>query len=170
MSLQQVITTRYSCRAYRHDPVPAPVVERVLEAMRLAPTACNRQPFRLYVLDTKRHRDSLSRIYHQPWLLDAPLVVGMVALTRVAWSRRDKVNYAVVDATIALDHLILAATEEGLGTCWIAAFDPSAARETLSLQPDEEPVAFTPLGYPADRPPTKQRKPLGELVVYPDVR
>jgi len=71
-----------------------------------------------------------------------------------------------VDVAIAMDHLILAATDLGLGTCWIGAFDPVATREILGLPDDVEPVAFTPLGYPADEPRPKRRKPLEELVRY----
>jgi nitroreductase len=78
----------------------------------------------------------------------------------------DRKNYSEVDVTIAMDHLILAATDLGLGTCWIAAFDPAAAREVLGLPDGVEPIAFTPLGYPADQPKPKKRKSLSELVRY----
>jgi nitroreductase len=71
-----------------------------------------------------------------------------------------------VDAAIAFDHLILAAAEHGLGTCWIAAFDPQAAREVLDLPAEVEPICFTPLGYPAAAPAPKERRPLSELVRY----
>jgi nitroreductase len=71
----------------------------------------------------------------------------------------------VVDATIAMDHLILAAASLGLGTCWIAAFDEVAAREVLQLPADWDPVAFTPLGYPADNWQPKKRRPLTDLVI-----
>lgn len=71
-----------------------------------------------------------------------------------------------MDAIIVMDHMILAAAELGLGTCWIAAFDPVAAREILGLPPDSEPLLFTPLGYPADQPKPKERRPLSELVRY----
>jgi len=69
-----------------------------------------------------------------------------------------------VDVTIAMDHLILAATAEGLGTCWIGAFDPVAAREVLGLPAGVEPIAFTPLGYPADSPQPKRRKKLEQII------
>jgi nitroreductase len=78
----------------------------------------------------------------------------------------DAKPYADVDVAIAMDHLILAATDLGLGTCWIAAFDPAVAREVLGLPGEVEPIAFTPLGYPADRPGRKRRKELSELVRY----
>jgi nitroreductase len=83
------------------------------------------------------------------------------------WTRReDGKNYTDVDVAIAMDHLILAAANAGLGTCWIAAFDPDAAREVLGLPDGVEPIAFTPLGYPADELGPKKRKPLSDLVRY----
>ncbi|MGC8780693.1 MAG: nitroreductase family protein, partial [Anaerolineae bacterium] len=98
------------------------------------------------------------------WFAAAPLVIGICAVPGEAWVRRDGANYAFVDAAIAMDHMILAAADAGLGTCWVAAFDPAAAREILGLPEGVEPVAFTPLGYAADAPRPKERKPLAELV------
>jgi len=71
-----------------------------------------------------------------------------------------------VDVTIAMDHLILAAADLGLGTCWIGAFDPAAAREVLGLPDDVEPIAFTPVGYPGDQLGPKKRKELAEIIRY----
>jgi nitroreductase len=88
------------------------------------------------------------------------------AANRQPFQRMDGKPYTDVDVTIAMDYLILAATELGLGTCWVAAFDPEAAREELNLPYGIEPIAFTPLGYPADQPRPKQRKPLPALVRY----
>ncbi|MCX7669144.1 MAG: nitroreductase family protein [Anaerolineae bacterium] len=139
---------------------------RVLEAGRLAPTASNRQPFRFIVIHTAGRQEELRRLYHRDWFLAAPLVIGICAVPGEAWVRRDGMNYAFVDAAIAMDHMVLAATAAGLGTCWIAAFDPAAAREILGLPEGVEPVAFTPLGYAADAPRPKERKSLAELVRY----
>jgi len=164
MELLQVMESRYSVRAYKPDPVEPGKLESVLQAANWAPTACNRQPFRLIVIETRGQEAELVRIYHRPWFVQAPLIIAIVALPEEAWSRRDGANYAFVDAAIAFDHLILAATDLGLGTCWIAAFDPQAAREVLQLPESAVPVAFTPLGYPADQPGIKKRKALGEIV------
>jgi nitroreductase len=164
MSFLELAARRYSCRAYRPDPVPPERLEAVLEAARLAPSACNRQPFRIDVLATAGHEAALALVYRAPWLVQAPLVVVVSALPDEAWSRRDGMNYAVVDATIAMDHLILAAADLGLGTCWVAAFDPAALRKLLALPVGAEPVALTPLGSPADPPPAKERQPLANLV------
>jgi nitroreductase len=164
MEFAELISSRYSVRAYRPDPVPDDLLARVLEAGRLAPTAANRQPFRLIVLHTAGRKEALRRIYHREWFGAAPLVIGVCAVPAEAWVRRDGVNYAFVDAAIVMDHIVLAATDLGLGTCWVAAFDPPAARQVLGLPDGIEPVAFTPLGYAADAPRVKERKALAELV------
>ena len=159
-----MIHKRYSVRAYRTDPVDDALVQQVLDAARMAPTACNRQPFQIVVVHTAGRQQELSRIYGRPWFVQAPLIVAACGIPAQNWVRRDGKNYNDVDVTIAMDHLILAAANAGLGTCWVAAFDPAAAREILQLPEGVEPVAFTPLGYPADSRGFNQRKPLTELV------
>ena len=128
------------------------------------PTAANRQPFRIIVVRVAGRESELARIYGRPWFTEAPLVLGVVAVPGEAWRRTDDKPCDEVDATIAMDHLVLAATALGLGTCWIAAFDPAAAREVLGLPDDVEPIAFTPLGYPDKAPAGTGRRPLDELV------
>jgi nitroreductase len=140
-------------------------LQRVLRAAQLAPTAANRQPFRVIVAETQGREAELRRLYHREWFSQAPLVIGVCAVPSEAWTRRDGKNYADVDATIAMDHLILAATALGLGTCWVAAFDPAVARALFRLPDGIEPLAFTPLGYPADQSQPKTRKSLAELVI-----
>ncbi|NLG65162.1 MAG: nitroreductase [Actinobacteria bacterium] len=166
MDVLDLIARRYSVRAYRPDPVEEEKLRQVLEAARLAPTAANRQPFRVLVAQTRGREEELRRVYNRPWFVDAPLVVGVVAVPAEAWRRMDGKPYDEVDATIAMDHLVLAATALGLGTCWVAAFDPAAAREVFGLPDDVAPVAFTPLGYAADEPRHKTRRPLEELVKH----
>jgi nitroreductase len=166
MDFSELIRQRYSVRAYKPEPVEAEKLQQVLEAARLAPTAANRQPFQLIVINTQGREEELRRIYHRSWFHQAPLVIAAVGLPGQAWSRRDGKNYVYVDTTIAMDYITLAATDLGLGTCWVAAFDPAAAREILNLPDTAEPVAFTPLGYPADQPKSKERKSLAELVRY----
>ena len=166
MEFFDLIKKRYSVRAYQSKPVEEEKLQQVLEAANLAPTAANRQPFKIIVIHTKGREAELKRIYHREWFSQAPLVIGICAAASEAWSRMDGKNYADIDATIVMDHLILAATDLGLGTCWIAAFDPAAARGILGLPDDVEPVAFTPLGYPADEMKMKKRKSLEEIVRY----
>ncbi len=162
-----LIQQRYSVRAYKPDSVEDEKLRQVLEAVRWAPSACNRQPYQLIVIRVAGREEDLRRIYHRGWFYSqAPYVIGICGLTQEAWKRRDGQNYQFVDAAIAMDHLILAATELGLGTCWIAAFDVKAAREVLGLPFNVEPIAFTPLGYPADEPGPKERKTVSDLVRY----
>jgi nitroreductase len=166
MDVLEAITARYSVRGYKPDPVSDEVLDQVLRAALQAPSAANRQPYRVVVVGTRGREEELGRIYDRPWFVQAPLVLGVVALPGEAWRRSDDMSYDVVDATIAMDHLILAATALGLGTCWVAAFDPAAARDVLGLPGDAEPVAFTPLGYPDKEARGTGRRPLAELVKY----
>jgi nitroreductase len=166
MDFSDVIGSRRSIRAYRPDPVDDRTLARVLQAARLAPTACNRQPFRILVVRTRGRENDLQRVYGQRWLVQAPLVLGACGIPADTWKRRDGKSYNDVDVTIAMDHMILAAANEGLGTCWIAAFDPVAAREVFALPAEVELVAITPLGHPAERPRGPVRRPLSELVYF----
>jgi nitroreductase len=166
VDLFEVIAARYSVRGYKPEPVPEATLGKVLEAARRAPTAANRQPFRIVVVHTEGREDELLRVYSRPWFAQAPLVLLMVAVPGEAWRRMDDKPYDEVDATIAMDHLVLAATALGLGTCWIAAFDPQAAREVFGLPDDVEPIALTPLGLPDKPSAVTPRRPLSELVRY----
>jgi nitroreductase len=166
MNFLELAEKRYSVRAYKPDPVEEDKLQQVLEAARLAPTATNAQPFQLIVIHTAGREAELRRIYKRDWFVQAPLVICICGIPAQGWVRRDGKNYTEVDVAIAMDHLILAATDLGLGTCWVAAFDAIAAREVLGLPEGVEPIAFTPLGYPADEPGPKKRKPLSELVRY----
>jgi nitroreductase len=165
MEFSELIKKRYSVRAYRPDPVEEEKLEQVLDAARLAPTAANRQPFQLIVIHTEGREAELKRIYGRDWFVQPPLIICACGVPGRGWVRRDDgKSYVDVDVAIAMDHLILEAANLGLGTCWIAAFNPEAAREVLGLPDDVEPIVFTPLGYAADELGEKKRKPLAELV------
>ncbi len=167
MKFTELISARYSVRAYKPDPLPDNALNQILEAARLAPTAANHQPFQVIVIHTQGRQAELNRIYHREWFTQAPLILCMCGLAENGWVRaHDGANYTHVDTAIVMDHIVLAATDLGLGTCWVANFKPQVAREILQLPDNVEPVAFTPLGYAADAPQAKIRKPLTELVRY----
>ncbi len=166
MEFFELIERRYSVRAYRADEIPEALLARVLEAARLAPTAANRQPFQIIVLKTAGREADLGRVYHRAWFASAPLVLCVCGLGERAWVRRDGRSYLDADLAIVMDHMVLAAADLGLGTCWIANFDAEAARSILGLPAEVEPFVFTPLGYPADKPSVKERLPLKDLVRY----
>lgn len=165
MEYRQLLEQRYSVRAYERRDVEPDKLRRVLEAFVIAPSAANRQPYGLIVMQTKGHEAQLRRVYAADWFASQPpyVVVGCT-IPETAWTRRDGHNYADVDLAIAFDHLVLAATAEGLGTCWVGAFDPQAAREVFQLPDGVEPVVMSPLGYPADTPRPKLRKKFEQLI------
>jgi nitroreductase len=167
MNFHDLARKRYSVRSYKTDPVEKDKLSRILETACLAPTAANRQAFRLIVIPTEDCREKLRKIYNQEWFAKAPIVICACGIPSENWVRKtDGKNYNDVDVAIVMDHLVLAATEEGLGTCWIAAFDPVAAKEILKLPEDIVPIAFTPIGYSNTSPPVKKRKTADELVRY----
>jgi nitroreductase len=166
MNFNELINKRYSVRAYTPDPIDEDKLLKVLDAARLAPTASNRQPFQVIVVHTKGREEELLSIYQREWFIQAPVVLCVCGFPSTAWVRKDGKLYLGVDIAIVMDHMVLAATDVGLGTCIIAAFDEGNARKVLTLPDDVEPILFTPLGYPADMPGIKKRKNLEELVRY----
>ena len=166
MEFKSLIQHRYSVREYKPDPIESDVLHQALEAARLAPTAANRQPFRLIVIHTQGKKEDLFRIYSKDWFVNAPIVVCACGIPEQGWVRADGKSYVDVDIAIVMDHFSLAAADLGLGTCWVASFDVSVAREILNLPENAEPLIFMSLGYPADEIGEKERKPLDELINY----
>ncbi len=166
MQFHDLIKHRRSVRAYRPDPVEEAKLQLVLEAARLAPSAANHQPFHLIVAHTAGRQEALKGLYQREWFLQAPVLILACGDPKQAWVHANGSSYLLVDVAIAVDHLTLAAAELGLGTCWIASFDPEVAREAFKLPRDIEPLILVPLGYPADEPQPKERKSLSELVRY----
>ncbi len=166
MDFADLIQYRYSVRSYLSKAVEEDKLHLVLEAARLAPTAANVQAFRLIVARTEGRETELKRIYPADWFVAAPLIICICGIPAKNWKRNDGKNYSDVDVAIVMDHLILQATDLGLGTCWIGAFDAAATREVFDLPDEAAPIALTPLGYAADKPRSKNRKPLEKLLSY----
>jgi nitroreductase len=166
MDFFKVIEQRYSVRSYKPDLLEPEKLQQILEAARLAPTAVNKQAFKIIVIQTAGKQAELRKIYSRDWFSEAPYILCVCSIPEKNWVRKDNKNYSDVDAAIVMDHIILAATALGLGTCWIGAFDAQAAREVLGLDNSLEPVAFTPLGYPEGAMANRVRKPLVDLVTY----
>jgi nitroreductase len=164
MDYQKLIRTRRSIRGYRPDPVSEDILQKILDAARIAPTAANRQPFQLIVVADPSTRARLKEVYDRDWFWTAPLIIVGCVEEAKAWQRADGFNAAEVDLSIVMDHLILAATDEGLGTCWICHFDEPKLKQILGIPDGVRAIALTPLGYPAAEPRPFQRKPLEELV------
>lgn len=166
MDFLKLAEARWSVRAYQSTPVEDDKLSQVLEAARLAPTASNLQPFRLIVVHTRGREAELRRVYDREWFVTAPVLICACGVPAEAWVRQDGTALHQVDVAIVMDHLILAATAIGLGTCWVAAFDVQAARELFGIPAVVEPLVMTPLGYPAEEPPPKTRRQTADLVRY----
>lgn len=166
MDFSKLVQARYSVRGFKSDPVEDEKPQLILAAARQAPTAANRQPFQLVVIHTKGREAELRRIYDRDWFVQAPLIIVACGEASKAWTRHDKANYGVVDVAIVMDHIIMQATDLGLGTCWIGAFDAEATREILGIPAGVNPIVMTPIGYPDAKPRGTDRKPLEELVHY----
>jgi nitroreductase len=164
MEFYEVLKTRRSVRKYKTTPVEPDKLDRILEAARTAPSAANRQPWHFIVVTDADTRQTLGKTYPRDWFAPAPVIIVACAEPAAAWVRRDKKNYADVDVTIAFEHLVLAAAAEGLGTCWIGAFDPAGVRKVMGLPDGIEPLAMTPLGYPDEIPKPTGRKAMAEVV------
>jgi len=170
MDFYQVIKTRRSVRAFADKPVPDDVLTRVLEAARIAPSGSNRQPSRFVVVRTPQLRQALVAACHQQaFIATAPVVVAACGCD-IQYDRGDWMgeHAVIVDVAIAMDHLILAARAEGLGTCWIGSFSDEQVKAILRIPEGWHVIALTPLGYPKGDlfVETTDRKPLQEIVFY----
>ena len=144
--------------------MPDDLLAQVLEAARLAPTAANRQPFRLIVLHTAGRQEELRRLYHREWFGSAPLVIGVCAVAAEAWVRRDGVNYAFVDAAIVMDHIVLAATELGWAHAGSPRSIPPPRARSWACRKGSSRSRSRRSAISDDTPRVKERKPLAELV------
>lgn len=164
----QTVADRYSCRNYDAGRnVPRELVEAVVEAARLAPSADNRQPWTFVAVTDRGLREQiLSK--SRPAFLEAPVLIVACGHHDRAWHRpSDGKDHTDVDVSIAAEHLCLAATTLGLATCWVCSFDTHITRTTLGLPDDVEPIALFPLGWPADATvPEKRRKSLDEILKW----
>jgi nitroreductase len=170
MDFYDLVIKRSSIRSFdRNRTIPEAVLNRILNAGRVAPSACNLQPWHFHVVRSPEILEQIYPCYQRDWIQSAACLLIVSGDRNGAWVRRqDNYNSIETDLTIVMDHLILAATWEGLGSCWIAAFDPGIIREALHLEPNVEIFAFTPLGYAApDALPTpKMRKELDEITSF----
>jgi nitroreductase len=193
MNVMEAIKRRRSVRNYKPDPIPDEVLERLLNALRLAPSGRNAQAWKFIVVrdaDTRRRLAAACSFQRrpegQPFVADAPVVVvacgseadaacgyrkdGELYITYGREAPRegitDRWSCLPVDLAIAMDHLSLAAMEKGLGTCWVAGLDELKVKKLLGIPADMRAPLLMPVGYPAAWPEARPRKPLGEVVCH----
>ena len=139
------------------------VVKRVLEAARLAPTWANMQGVRYVVVSSKGQVEKVADGSGQRWAKNVPMFI--VAISDEKWSgKRGDLPYYMLDVGICFEHLVLAATNEGLGTCWMGVFNEDKLKATLNVQKSNRIIALTPIGYPDEEPDARSRKNLSEIV------
>ncbi len=165
MDVMDAVKKRYSVRRYEDRPVEAEKLERVLEAARLAPSAKNLQEWRFVVVQDAETRQRLIEAANgQSFVGQAPVVIAACAVDADHVMPCGLHSFSI-DVAIALEHIALQATAEGLGTCWIGAFDESKVRKVLDIPENVRVVDLMPLGYPADEPRKKSRMALDEIAM-----
>lgn len=168
MSILKVIKERRSVRGYRPDPIPEEVLLRVLDAARFSPSGKNLQPWKFILVREETLKQRLVEASgSQSFIAEAPIVIVACGFPDRCYSRMG--NYMKswpVDVAIAVEHLILQAQEEGLGTCWIGAFEEREIKSILNIPNGVRVLALTPLGYSDENPASRGRKSLEEIVSY----
>jgi nitroreductase len=150
MDVLTAITLRRSVREYDRRPIASESLLRLLQALRYAPSACNLQPWHfILVQDEKLRRDVAAACRGQHWMADAALTVVACGFPQMAYKRiAGQYNSVEIDLSIALDHLSLAAAAEGLGTCWIGAFDEQAIKNLVHAPPTCRVLSLMAVGHP----------------------
>ena len=166
MDVMEAIGKRRSIRSYQDRPVEDEKLQAVLEAGRLAPSARNLQEWRYVVVRDRDLRAKLAEAANgQTFVGEAPVVLVACAKTDGHKMSCGERSYPI-DVAISLDHISLKAVEEGLGTCWVGAFDADAVRKLLDIPDDIRVVELMPLGYPASEPAARPRLALDEIVSH----
>ena len=168
MSFLALAKKRYSVRNFQNKPVEDEKLSEVLEAGRIAPSAVNFQPLYFIVVRDESMRKKIASTYHKEWILQAPVIIVICGDHSKAWRRPDGKDHCDIDAAIAIDHMALAAADQGLGTCWVCMFNAMQCHKILNLPASMETIALLPLGYPAVEADinrhTEKRKKLEEMV------
>jgi len=148
MTFLELVKNRISVRQYTSEKVEDDKLAYILECARLAPSAANYQPWQFLVIRNDDVKRSIQECYHAKWFAEAPVYLVVCADTAQSWKRSfDGKDHADIDVAIAVEHICLAAAEQGLGTCWICNFDAQKCSEILNLPANLHPVVLIPVGY-----------------------
>lgn len=166
MDFKELCTHRFSARKYTDEPVSEEDLNYILECVRLAPSAVNRQPWHWLVVESDEAKAKLQQCYEREWFATAPMYLVGMRSTQDNWVRKyDGKPHGDIDVAIAAEHLCLAATERGLGTCWVCNYDTDKVQQLFPRE-GYEAVVILPLGHIAPDCPQaeKKRKDLSEMV------
>jgi nitroreductase len=145
MEVYEAVQRRKSVRAYEPTPIPEGIMEKVLEATRVSPSAKNLQPWHFILVTDPEKRKALSKGVYAKFVHEAPIVIVACG------DEKASPKWYAVDTSIALQSMVLTATGEGLGTCWVGSFDEDGVRKLLSIPDHLRVVALLPIGYPRDK-------------------
>ncbi|MBQ9362087.1 MAG: nitroreductase family protein [Bacteroidaceae bacterium] len=163
MTFLELTQNRYSCRGYQDKAIEKEKLDYVMECVRMAPSAVNRQPWHFCIINDAESKAKLLQCYDREWFATAPTYILASILHNEEWVRADGKPHGNIDIAIAVEHLCLAATEQGLGTCWVCNFDAALCSQFFALSPNEEPAVIIPIGYPAVEATQKKRKKPEEI-------
>ena len=163
MELLELIKRRYSCRNYKPKSVENEKLDYIMECVRFAPSAVNKQPWMFRIISSEEGRKKISQCYNREWFATAPVVIIASILHDEEWVRSDGKHHGDIDIAIAVEHLCLAATEQGLGTCWVCNFDAEKCKQLFAIANNEEPAVLIPIGYASDEPKEKKRKAIEDI-------
>jgi len=169
MEFYKLISQRETLRNFdSKKKIQEDVLTRILNAGRLAPSASNRQPWTFVLVSSDEKLAEVKASYQREWFHDASYILVVIGDKSKSWVRAyDKYNSIETDLAIAMDHMILAAENEGVGACWIIAFDYEKLSKAIGLKENEVIYCMTPLGYPREgyqKHGNKIRKPLEEVI------
>lgn len=164
MDFYEVLKNRRSIRGFDSQrEIPEAALQRIMQAVQCAPSACNRQPWRFEIVFNEQLRRKIGECYPKTWLLEAPAIVVGMADYSTCWNRLEGTPAAEIDMGIAMEHLVLAAAAEGLGTCWICAFEKARLNAVMNVEKTWSVEAITPLGYANSEPRNLSYKSLDEI-------
>jgi nitroreductase len=158
MDVDEIISKRKSIRSFQNTPVPDDVLESLVNVAHQAPSWMNKQCWHFIIITDKGTIEEIAQAsIINRWLKQAPALIILCADPFLSGKRND-LSYYLVDAAIAFDHLILSATDKGLGTCWIGSFDEEKIKKILGIPPRIRVILFTPIGY------HKEKESIGDKV------
>ena len=167
MEFDKVIRERFSARKFKNDLVSDEIINKILEAGNVAPTAKNLQPQKIYVVRSKEGLDKIDKV--SPCRYNAPVVLLVCSDKTIAWTKKDYSSYEM-DATIVATHMILEATNLGVNSVWVDMFDNDLAKQIFNLDDGVEPICLIPLGYKDDNVVPSvmhtSKKSLDDIVKY----
>jgi nitroreductase len=165
MTIMETIRKRYSCRLYQEKAVEQDKLDTILEAARLAPSARNMQDWRFVVITETGTKRQVAECTNRPEVFEKAGII-IAACSNSDHVMRCGQAIAPIDVAIALEHICLQATELGLGTCWIGAFDSEKVRKILGIPDDIIIIELMTVGYPADTKPKAKRESIDKIACY----